>query len=236
MKQLNDIKEKIKEIQSGIQRIEKAGISQIEKDVLLSEIRDVYMKIVDLEEVAKLKPDSVEKEIKTEEAQKQQINEEKTDEPEDIQKQPQQTDITDNIENLASESPEETQKDDSPKDTPDLFNGINKNRKIIGEELGKNNKSLNEKYAEASTGITGKINLSPLEDIKAGIGMGDKFLYIKELFKNDNELYNITIDKLNEMNSMDEALTYLDANFDWNGEDSTVVTFLNLVKRRYVGS
>lgn len=73
-----------------------------------------------------------------------------------------------------------------------------------------------------------------LEDIRKGITMGDRFLFQRELFGNNAELYSKTIDTLNKMNSMDEAMAFIQKNFGgWNKESNAYELFINLLKRRF---
>lgn len=73
-----------------------------------------------------------------------------------------------------------------------------------------------------------------LEDIRKGITMGDRFLFQRELFANNAELYSKTIDTLNKLGSMDEAMAFIQKNFPgWNKESNAYELFINLLKRRF---
>lgn len=73
-----------------------------------------------------------------------------------------------------------------------------------------------------------------LEDIRKGITMGDRFLFQRELFSNNAELYSKTIDTLNKMGNMDEAMAFIQKNFGgWNKESNAYELFINLLKRRF---
>lgn len=73
-----------------------------------------------------------------------------------------------------------------------------------------------------------------LEDIRKGITMGDRFLFQRELFGNNGELMNKTIDKLNKMGSYDEAMTFVQNQFaGWDKESNAYELFITLLKRRW---
>lgn len=72
----------------------------------------------------------------------------------------------------------------------------------------------------------------PLKNIRDGIGLNDRFLYIRELFDNDAEKYEKTIAALNEFSAIGEAVDYLKQNFKWNKTEASQ-KFLALVKRRF---
>lgn len=106
--------------------------------------------------------------------------------------------------------------------------------KTIGEQLGQNKTSLNEMLAQKSAPQDIGTRLKPITDIKAAIGVGDRFLYIRELFAGNTELFDATITNLNALSSYNEAHQFLSSKFTWNESSNTVSTFLNVVKRRYV--
>lgn len=73
-----------------------------------------------------------------------------------------------------------------------------------------------------------------VEDIRKGITMGDRFLFQRELFGNNGELMNKTIDALNKLGSLEEAMAYTQQKFpNWNKESNAYELFTNLLKRRW---
>ena len=73
-----------------------------------------------------------------------------------------------------------------------------------------------------------------VEDIRKGITMGDRFLFQRELFGNNGELMNKTIDALNKLDSLEEAMAYTRQKFpNWNKESNAYELFTNLLKRRW---
>lgn len=74
---------------------------------------------------------------------------------------------------------------------------------------------------------------SYIEDIAGGIGFNDKILFLKELFRNDEELFSTVIKTLNEMGSFREAVSYIRENFpEWNEERDEVYRFYMNVRRK----
>lgn len=72
-----------------------------------------------------------------------------------------------------------------------------------------------------------------MEDIAGGIGFNDKILFLKELFRNDEELFSTVIKTLNEMGSFREAVGYIRENFpEWNEERDEVYRFYMNVRRK----
>jgi len=79
-----------------------------------------------------------------------------------------------------------------------------------------------------------KLGKKPIMNISSAIGINDRFLFVKELFKNDISLYNSTIQTLNASQNFDTALQHIQSNFEWDFENATVQGFLSIVERRYL--
>lgn len=102
-------------------------------------------------------------------------------------------------------------------------------KKVIGERFSKE-ASLNDRIAKNA--IQSKVKPKPITNLKSAIGINDRFLYQRELFENSAETMNLTIEALEQADSIKEAIAYLESKFTWN-EDDTSLKFLDLVKRRF---
>ena len=80
---------------------------------------------------------------------------------------------------------------------------------------------------------SGIARFSAIDDINRAIGINDRFLFIKELFNGDKDLFNKTISTLNACSSLDDALMYLHENYSWSSEDSVVKQLVLLLYRRF---
>lgn len=74
---------------------------------------------------------------------------------------------------------------------------------------------------------------APVADLKHAISLGDRFLFQRELFGQNGELMQKTLEALNGMPNLDGALAYLDKHFNWDKESSTFALFLNALHRRF---
>ena len=74
---------------------------------------------------------------------------------------------------------------------------------------------------------------SAVEDIRQAISLGDRFLFQRELFSGNGELMQKTLDELNGLGSLSEAMEYVAKTFDWDKESSAVQLFENVLKRRF---
>lgn len=76
---------------------------------------------------------------------------------------------------------------------------------------------------------------TPIADLKKAITLNQRFQFSRELFKGNNQDYEMAIDKLNT-SSREEAMTHLDAlrnRYTWNNEAAVTHDFMELVTRRH---
>ena len=72
-----------------------------------------------------------------------------------------------------------------------------------------------------------------VKSLRSAIGLGDQVLFIRRLFRDDSALYQDSIDKLNNMSTMDEAIDYLSNTFpEWNVASDDVYRFMMAVRRK----
>ncbi|MBQ8832291.1 MAG: hypothetical protein IJ000_02215 [Paludibacteraceae bacterium] len=72
-----------------------------------------------------------------------------------------------------------------------------------------------------------------VEDIRQAISLGDRFLFQRELFAGNGELMQKTLDEINSLGSLSEAMDYVADNFEWDKESTAVQLFENVLKRRF---
>ena len=72
-----------------------------------------------------------------------------------------------------------------------------------------------------------------VEDIRQAISLGDRFLFQRELFAGNGELMQKTLDEINTLSSLGEAMGYVRDHFDWDKDSTAVQLFENVLKRRF---
>ncbi len=72
-----------------------------------------------------------------------------------------------------------------------------------------------------------------VKNIRSGISLYDRALFIGTLFKEDYALYDKTIGELNAMSTLDEAVDYLLERFpDWNLKSDIVYNFMMAIRKK----
>ncbi|WP_131535814.1 hypothetical protein [Pedobacter nototheniae] len=78
---------------------------------------------------------------------------------------------------------------------------------------------------------------APIQDLKQGINLNEKLLFIKDLFSGYNMAYSEAIDLVNRMNSFEAADSFLQKNYaiknNWAAKQATVDQFYELLNRRF---
>ena len=89
----------------------------------------------------------------------------------------------------------------------------------------------------AQPSLKNQLNLKPIDSLKTGIGLNEKFLYIRELFGNDHINFANTIAQLNDFTQIQQAENVLNKQFiqtgKWDLQNPHVQTFLQLIYRRF---
>ena len=72
-----------------------------------------------------------------------------------------------------------------------------------------------------------------VKNIRSGISLYDRALFIGTLFKEDFTLYDNTIRKLNELTTLDQAVDYIRRRFpDWNLHSDVVYSFMMAIRKK----
>ncbi len=97
--------------------------------------------------------------------------------------------------------------------------------------------SLNEKLREEKTELGNVLQDTPVKDLKKAIGINDRYLFINELFRGDETMYERSIKTINSFSIFAEAeywiLRELKLKLAWSESNPVVQQFDQLVKRRF---
>jgi hypothetical protein len=109
--------------------------------------------------------------------------------------------------------------------------------KEINESVAQEKTSLNDIHRETKVELSEKLTDMPVKDLKKAIGINDRFLYINELFRGDEVMYERSIKTINSFSIWPEAEYWikreLKTKLGWIDTDQVVIQFDQLVKRRF---
>lgn len=89
------------------------------------------------------------------------------------------------------------------------------------------NDTIGETKSPESTVTSGSIS-----SLKAAIGLNDRFLFIREIFGNNTEKYNMIIDQLDKLETQQQAVELLKKHLTLQ-KNETSMKFVDLLKRRF---
>ncbi len=97
--------------------------------------------------------------------------------------------------------------------------------------------SLNDKLKQGKAELIEVLKETPIKDLRKAIGINDRFLFINDLFRGDEVMYERSIKTINSFNIFPEAEYWitreLKTKLGWDTELPVVVQFDQLVKRRF---
>lgn len=109
--------------------------------------------------------------------------------------------------------------------------------KELNEMIGVNESSLNDKLKGSVVEIGHKLTDSPIRDLKKAIGVNDRYLFINELFRGDEVMYERSLKTINSFRMFPEAEYWIErelkVKLGWEEHKATTRHFYQLVKRRF---
>lgn len=101
------------------------------------------------------------------------------------------------------------------------------------ENLESSSKTINDVSSISGPSWRRELPGSKIEDINDAISMNDRALFISELFKNDSEQFELTVERLNDMSNFEESVEYLRMAFpSWDEYSYTVYRFYMILRRK----
>ena len=108
--------------------------------------------------------------------------------------------------------------------------------KEVNETVGRQ-ESLNDRLKEDRTEVMHALKDTPIRDLRKAIGINDRFVFINELFRGDEPMYERSIKTINSFNIYPEAEYWMNRELKiklgWDDTRETVKHFYQLVKRRF---
>ncbi len=97
--------------------------------------------------------------------------------------------------------------------------------------------SLNDKLKEEKTDVASTIKSDSVKDLRRAIGINDRYRFINELFRGDEDMYERSIKTINSFDSFTDADSWIQremkVKLGWNEKNETTKVFDQVVKRRF---
>jgi len=107
----------------------------------------------------------------------------------------------------------------------------------LNDVIGNNGASLNDKLKADVVELAHALNGTPVRDLKKAIGVNDRYVFISELFRGDEVMYERSIKTINGFRILPEAEYWIQRELKlkhgWDENREIVKHFYQLVKRRF---
>jgi copper chaperone CopZ len=106
---------------------------------------------------------------------------------------------------------------------------------IIADQFSNKSESYNEKLSshKHEDEMLEILKTKPLSSLDEAIGINDKFLFIREIFDGNQELYNQAILKLESVGSLSDAMAIVMSYTGDKTSDGAVKQLFDLIKRKF---
>jgi hypothetical protein len=255
----NDIAELLEMIEyqyTIISRYE-GKIPQIEMDIIMGNIRRLYEDFFELNKLNQNYTAASGREKKEEESENPDVAvefaldkkpapasaEPPVEQPE-VKEEPSQTDTKTTREepaavhtgSLHTHKPKDTTKSRPKKNAAaDLFAGIEQNS--VSDTYRPETASFHDRISgETQRKTLADTITTRIADLRTGIGVNDRFLFINDLFKGVQQDYNSAIEEINSKAALEEALSAaeeLRQQNNWSEKAESYLRFLGFIRRRF---
>jgi hypothetical protein len=104
-------------------------------------------------------------------------------------------------------------------------------------ELVNHQTELNDRLKQEKTEVVEVLKHEPIKDLRKAIGINDRFVFINDLFRGDEAMYERSIKTINSFHIFPEAEYWINreliVKLGWNKDHEIVGHFYHFVKRRF---
>ena len=110
-------------------------------------------------------------------------------------------------------------------------------KRELNEAIAEKKESLNDRLKQDKTEVAHVLKEAPIKDLRKGIGINDRFSFVRELFRGDEAFYERSIKTINSFHIFSEAEYWINRELKfkigWNEDKDIVKHFYHLVRRRF---
>ncbi len=113
------------------------------------------------------------------------------------------------------------------------YRGAREVHQVIAEKR----ESLNDRLKEDRAEVAHVLKETPIKDLRKAIGINDRFVFVRELFRGDEAVYERSVKTINGFGIFSEAEYWiareLKHKMGWDDNNEKVKQFYSLVRRRF---
>ena len=239
-----NIKERLQRLLQMVEDAERVGtLAEIERDIILAELREAYTELKFGAESGELKVEH--QSLPTPPIAEVAETDDESDEDNEVE-----VELIFEDEEEIGDSSEEVE--DSSEEIGDSSEEFEENLSTLNSQLSTPKRSaLLSLYEEESAPILGEqfheapsvadtiacpkgvAESAPGASLREAIGVADKFMLIRELFGGDGDAYEQAISALDAQPSLDDCVIYIAENYAWSPNAQATKFVMELLQRRY---
>ncbi|MDE6858218.1 MAG: hypothetical protein K2J33_05740, partial [Alistipes sp.] len=104
---------------------------------------------------------------------------------------------------------------------------------VLGDVLGSDRRTLGESMADSRATTADALAHTPVRNLSGALSIGDRYRIESELFGGDAELCRRTLEKLDGMESLDDAVIYIEEHFSWHPSSEAACMIMELLERKF---
>ena len=108
----------------------------------------------------------------------------------------------------------------------------------INEAIADQRESLNDRLKQENVEVMHVLKDAPIQDLRKAIGINDRYVFISDLFRGDEPMYERSIKTINSFDVYSDAEHWMNrelkVKLGWDDNRDTVNHFYQLVRRRFI--
>ena len=115
----------------------------------------------------------------------------------------------------------------TPAPAPKVEPAVDTENKVLGEVI-----TPKTTIADTITPVVSVAEDRPVATLRGAINVVDRFMLMRDLFDDDAQLYEQTIDALEAMDNLDDCIIYIAENFAWRPSSEGAKLMMDLLQRK----
>lgn len=115
----------------------------------------------------------------------------------------------------------------TPAPAPKVEPAVDTENKVLGEVI-----TPKATIADTITPVVSVAEDRPVATLRGAINVVDRFMLMRDLFDDDAQLYEQTIDALEAMDNLDDCIIYIAENFAWRPSSEGAKLMMDLLQRK----
>lgn len=104
---------------------------------------------------------------------------------------------------------------------------------VLGDVLGSDRRTIADSMAAQRPTTADALAHTPVADLAGALSIGDRYRIESELFGGDAERCRQTLEKLDGMESLDDAVIYIEEHFSWHPSSEAACMIMELLERKF---